>query len=59
MKTITVKVVDQFDELVFEDVEHYYETRRGLEIVQERMCKTILTTIMKDNIYRYTVTETR
>lgn len=59
MTTIIVTVTDRQDGLKFENVEHYYETRKGLEIIQEDMYQTMITVIRKENILRYTISEHR
>ena len=59
MTTIYVTVTDQKEVLIFPDVDYYYETRRGLEIIQEEMYHTSKTVIMKDNILRYSVMDKR
>ena len=59
MTTIIVSVTDQHEALKFDNVEHYYETRKGLEIIQEDMYQTMITVIMKENILRYTISEHR
>lgn len=59
MITVIVSVTDQKEPLVFENVEHYWETRRGLEIIQDDLYQSTTTVIMKDNILRYTISEHR
>ena len=59
MITVIVSVTDQKEPLVFEHVEHYWETRRGLEIIQDDLYQSTTTVIMKDNILRYTISEHR
>ena len=59
MTTIIVSVTDQHEALKFENVEYYYETRKGLEIIQEDMYQTMTTVIKKESILRYTISEHR
>lgn len=59
MTTIIVTVTDRQDALEFKNVEYYYETRKGLEIIQEDMYQTMITVIRKENILRYTISEHR
>ena len=59
MTTIIVKVTNKQDALKFENVEHYYETRKWLEIVQEKAYITTVTKIRKEDILRYSITDKR
>lgn len=59
MTTIIVTVTDVPYTLKFENVEHYYETRKGLEIIQEEMYRTTITIIRKENILRYSIIDKR
>lgn len=59
MITIIATVTDRQDALKFENVEHYYETRKGLEIIQEESYITSVTVIRKENLLRYSIIEKR
>ena len=59
MTIILATVTDRQDALKFENVEHYYETRKGLEIIQEEAYITIVTVIRKENILRYSIIDKR
>ena len=59
MTTIIATVTDRQDALKFENVEYYYETRKGLEIVQEESYITSVTVIRKENLLRYSIIEKR
>lgn len=59
MTTIIATVTDRQDALKFENVEHYYETRKGLEIVQEKAYITSVTKIRKENLLRYSIIDKR
>lgn len=59
MTEIRVWVTDRQDPLQFENVEHFYETRKGLEIIQDEQYLSITTIIFKANLLRYKVFEHR
>lgn len=59
MTTILVTLTDRKDAVKFENVEHYYETRKGLEIVQEDSYITSVTVITKQNLLRYSIIDKR
>ena len=59
MKEIHVWVTDRHEPIVFEDVQLYRETRRGLEIIQEEMYLTITTVIYRQNLLRYKLFDQR
>lgn len=59
---MTIRIIAQLkndNRIVFDNVEHYYETRKTLEIVQEEMYKTKTSVIMKESLDGYTIEENR
>ena len=58
MKEIKVWLYDRMNTIIFEGVEEFYETRKALSIVQYYPYKTVTTTLYKQSIQMYEVTNT-
>lgn len=59
MTTIDVYIKNSPTRLSFDDVDWWSETRKTLEIIQEKEYTTITNVIYKTEIERYTIIEKR